>query len=72
MQQALQRLGRDTGNSLVGLEQTGILLTGWSLGGFPELAMQQSAFAQLEQEIGILSDLLVSRYFSVSEAGMAV
>ena len=72
VQQALQRLGRDTGNSLVGLEQTGILLTEWSLGGFPELAMQQSAFAQLEQEIGILSDLLVSRYFSVSEAGMAV
>ena len=72
VQQALQRLGQDTGTSLLGLEQTGIFLTEWSLGEFPDLAGQQQAFEQLEQEISTLSDLLAARYFSMSESGMAV
>ena len=72
VQQALQRLGEDTGGAVVGLEQMGIQLTEWSLGGFPEIAELRLAFASLGQEIAILSDTLASRYFSVSEPGMSV
>ena len=72
VQQALQRLGQDTGNTLVGLEQTGIQLTEWTIGEFPDLKGQQLAFDQLEVEISTLSDLLAARYFSVSEPGMTV
>lgn len=72
VQQALQRLGQETGTTLVGLEGTGIALTEWSLGEFPDAAALNTAFAQLEQEIHQLSDLLALRYFSVSQSGMAV
>lgn len=72
VQQALQRLGQDTGNSLVGLEQTGVQLTKWSLGCFPDLHLQQSALGRLTQEISSLSGLMAARYFSVSEPEMAV
>ena len=72
VQQALQRLGQETGTTLVGLEGTGIALTEWSLGEFPDAATLKTAFGQLEQEIHQLSDLLALRYFSVSQSGMAV
>lgn len=72
VQQALQRLGEDTGGAIVGLEQTGIQLTEWALGGFPPLPALRQSFSTLGQEIAALSDLLAARYFSVSEPGMSL
>ena len=71
-QQALERLGRDTGITLAGLEETSILLTEWSLGGIPTIKALRADFVRLEQEIMSLSDTLNARYFSMSETGMAV
>lgn len=72
VQQALQRLGEDAGSRVVGLEQIGIELTEWSLAGLPDAAGLRKAFATLAYEISNLSDVLGSRYFSVSEPGMSV
>lgn len=72
VQQALQRLGEDTGGAIVGLEQTGIKLTEWAIGDIPELAALRQAFIILSQEIVVLSDLLAARYFSVSEPGVSL
>ena len=72
VQQAMQRLGLDTGSPLVGLESTGIQMTEWSLVGAPDLAQMPPVFDRLRQEIADLSDLLSARYFSVSEPGMRV
>lgn len=72
VQQALQRLGEDAGGAIVGLEQSGIQLTEWTIGGFPELSELRKAFMILGQETAALSDLLATRYFSVSEPGVSV
>lgn len=72
LQQALQRLGEDTGGAIVGLEETGILLTEWALGGFPPLPALRQSFSTLSQEIAALSDMLAARYFSVSEPGISL
>ena len=72
VQQALQRLGEDTGGAIVGLEQTGSKLTEWAIGDIPELAALRQAFIILSQEIVVLSDLLAARYFSVSEPGVSL
>lgn len=72
VQQALQRLGEDTGGAIVGLEQTGIQLTEWALGGFPPLPALRQSFSTLGQEIAALSDMLAARYFSVSEPGISL
>ena len=72
VQQALQRLGAETGCTISGLEQSAIQLTEWTLGGFPGLEALRSAFMTLGVEIAALSDQLAVRYFSVSETGMAV
>ena len=72
VQQAMQRLGLDTGSPLVGLERTGIQMAEWALVGAPDLSQMPSVFGDLHQEIADLSDLLSARYFSVSEPGMRV
>ena len=72
VRQALQRLGQDTGVTLIGLEATSSRLGVWATRGFSSLAEQKHAFADLGQEISALSDLLAARYFSVSEAGVAI
>ena len=72
MQQALQRLGDDAGSLVVGLEQTGIQLTEWSLVGLPDTVGMREAFVTLGQEISHLNDMLSARYFSVSEQGVSV
>ena len=72
VQQAMQRLGLETGSPLVGLEKTGVQIGEWSLLGAPDLAEMQRLFRDLHQEISDLSDLLAARYFSVSEPGMTV
>jgi len=72
VQQALQRLGEDTGGAIVGLEQSGIQLTEWTIGGIPELPELRQAFMTLSQETVVLSDLLAARYFSVSEPGVSL
>ena len=69
VQQALQRPGEDTGGAIVGLEQSGIQLTEWTIGGIPELPELRQAFMTLSQETVVLSDMLAARYFSVSEPG---
>lgn len=72
VQQALQRLGEDTGGAIAGLEQSGIRLTEWAIGGFPDLVELRSAFATLRQETVRLNELLAARYFSISEPGVVV
>jgi len=72
VQQALRRLGEDAGTRVVGLDQIGIELTEWSLAGLPDAADLRKAFVTLGYEISNLSDVLGSRYFSVSEPGMSV
>ena len=72
VQQALQRLGDDAGSLVVGLEQTGIQLTEWSLVGLPDTVGMREAFVTLGQEISHLNDMLSARYFSVSEQGVSV
>ena len=72
VQQALQRLGEDTGGAIVGLEQSGIQLTEWTIGGIPELPELRQAFMTLSQETVVLSDMLAARYFSVSEPGVSL
>ena len=72
VQQAMQRLGLETGSPLIGLEKTGVQISEWSLLGAPDLAQMQATFRDLHQEIADLSDLLAARYFSVSEPGMTV
>ena len=72
VRQALQRLGQDTGVTLIGLDLTSSRLDEWGGNGFLEQMCQQHAFAELGQEIAALSDLLAARYFSVSEIGTAI
>ncbi len=72
VQQALQRLGEDTGARLLGLERTGVRLTEWALDGCPSGAELQASFNDLSEEIAALNDILLARYFSMSEAGMTV
>jgi uncharacterized circularly permuted ATP-grasp superfamily protein/uncharacterized alpha-E superfamily protein len=72
VQQALQRLGIDAGSAIVGLEQSGIQLTEWSIGGLPDLSQLRKTFAVLSQETSALNDLLATRYFNVSEAAVSV
>ena len=72
VQQALQRLGEDAGGAIVGFEQSGIQLTEWAIGGFPDLGDLRKSFVILSQETAALSDLLATRYFSVSESGVSV
>ena len=72
VQQALQRLGADAGSAIVGLEQSGIQLTEWAIGGLPDLAQLRNTFALLSQETSSLNDLLATRYFNVSEAAISV
>ena len=72
VQQALQRLGEDAGGAIVGLEQSGIQLTEWAIGGFPDLVELRKAFMVLGRETAALSDLLATRYFSVSEPGVSL
>ena len=72
VRQALQRLGQDTGVTLIGLEQTADQLACWATEDVPDLLQLKAAFAQLRLEISALSDLLAARYFSVSEPGMTV
>ena len=72
VQQALQRLGEDAGGAIVGLEQSGIQLTEWAIGGFPDLLELRKAFMVLGRETAALSDLLATRYFSVSEPGVSL
>jgi uncharacterized circularly permuted ATP-grasp superfamily protein/uncharacterized alpha-E superfamily protein len=72
VQQALQRLGIDAGSAIVGLEQSGIQLTEWSIGGLPDLSQLRKTFSVLSQETSALNDLLATRYFNVSEAAVSV
>jgi uncharacterized alpha-E superfamily protein len=72
VQQALQRLGIDAGSAIVGLEQSGIQLTEWAIGGLPNLAELRNTFAVLSQETSALNELLATRYFNVSEAAVSV
>ena len=72
VQQALQRLGVDAGSAIVGLEQSGIQLTEWAIGGLPDLAELRNTFAVLSQETSALNELLATRYFNVSEAAVSV
>ena len=72
VQQALQRLGTDAGSAIVGLEQSGIQLTEWAIGGLPDLAELRNTFALLAQETSALNDLLATRYFNVSETAVSV
>lgn len=72
VQQALQRLGEDAGGAINGLEQIGIQLTEWTIGGFPELAELRKAFVTLSQETAALNEMLAVRYFSVSEPGVSL
>lgn len=72
VQQALQRLGEDTGGAIIGLEQSGIQLTEWAIGGLPGLPELRNAFTTLREETAALSDALAARYFSVSEPGVSV
>ncbi|MFM8501556.1 MAG: alpha-E domain-containing protein, partial [Fluviibacter sp.] len=72
VQQALQRLGVDAGSAIVGLEQSGIQLTEWSIGGLPDLSQLRHTFAVLSLETSALNDLLATRYFNVNETAVAV
>jgi uncharacterized alpha-E superfamily protein len=72
VRQALQRLGQDTGVTLIGLDLTSSRLDEWGGNGFLEQTCQQDVFAELGQEIAVLSDLLAARYFSVSEIGTSI
>lgn len=72
VQQALQRLGRDTGITLQGLEHTGQRLADWRVKGVPAFSHLKLAFGDFRHEIAQLNDALATRYFSVSEPGMIV
>lgn len=72
IQQALQRLGVDAGSTLVGLEQSGIQLTEWAIGGLPDLTQLRLTFSLLSQEASALNDLLATRYFNVSDLAVSV
>lgn len=72
VQQALQRLGEETGGAIVGLEQSAIQVTEWTIGGIPALPELRQAFITLSEETMVLSDLLATRYFSVSESGVSL
>ena len=72
VQQALQRLGSDAGSAIVGLEQSGIQLTEWAIGGLPDLTELRATFSILSQETSALNDLLATRYFNVSEPAVSV
>lgn len=72
VQQALQRLGRDTGITLLGLEQTGRRLADWRVKGVPAFSLLKLAFGDFRDEMSQLNDALATRYFSVSEPGMTI
>lgn len=72
VRQALERLAQETGVSLVGLKQTSDRLNTWEAEGLPETPELQRALANLRLEMIALSDLLATRYFSVSEHAMTV
>ncbi len=72
MQQALQRLGEDSGGAISGLEQIGIQLTEWTIGGLPELTDLRKAFVTLGEETAALNEMLSVRYFSVIESGVSL
>lgn len=72
IQQALQRLGADAGSAIVGLEQSGIQLTEWAIGGLPDLTELRHTFSILSQETASLNDLLATRYFNVSETAVSI
>lgn len=72
VQQALQRLGEDSGGVISGLEQIGIQLTEWTIGGLPELTDLRKAFVTLGEETAALNEMLSVRYFSVIESGVSL
>jgi uncharacterized alpha-E superfamily protein len=72
VQQALQRLGVDAGSAIVGLEQSGIQLTEWAIGGFPDLSELRKTFSVLSQETSNLNELLATRYFNVNESAVSI
>ena len=72
VRQALERLAQETGVTLIGLEKTSDRLNTWEAEGLPETPELQLALADQRLEIIALSDLLATRYFSVSEHAMTV
>ena len=72
VQHSLQRLNRETGSTLTGLEQTTAQLETWSRAGFPLLSGLMEAFPSLAREVAALNDQLSARYFSIIETGKSL